>query len=288
VKSRSIALLACALDLSLFGVRGYSVSPSSQEEITLPSGTRSGVSDLDSDLLRRAEFVNDQFHNGLCSFVCDETVVRSHSALDGSNLRSLDIVTARVHFENGSEQYSEVRSNNKRRASLSAINGAWSEGEFGTLLHQTQELLKSQRITVVESTEFNGVSAVMYQFDVAESESPWTLVVAHKPYRIPFRTIVVIDRSSGQILQVNRTSTWVPSEVHISCLEWGVRLGLVSVSGNDWLLPVSGDYSVLYAAENRRESNWLSFSNYRRYGAEVALRFDAVERLRSSTVPSRH
>ena len=72
--------------------------------------------------------------------------------------------------------------------------------------------------------------------------------------------------------------TNLPSgETMISEVDWSVKLAPVELNGHTWLLPKSGQYAVLYAESNRREWNLMSFSDYRRYGSEVAVRFDDVK-----------
>lgn len=273
MQSQIFLTLICAANVSLFAAGAPTGSTSEPGEFSSSASVASQLSKADFDLLNKAQVENEKLFESLQSFVCDETIVRSHASLDLSSVRRIDTLTAKVSFENGTERYTDVRSNNRARASISHLNGAWSEGEFGTLLRQTRELLNSQQVTVLDSVMISGAPTLRFQFDVSESETPWTLIVEGHSYRIPFRTVVSIDKASGQILEVHRRSMSIPAETRISELQWSVRLDGVAVRGARWLLPVSGEYSVLYADENRREWNRLEFSNYRRYGSEVALRY---------------
>jgi hypothetical protein len=85
---------------------------------------------------------------------------------------------------------------------------------------------------------------------------------------------VWISTATGEIMKIARTSLAIAPETGISGLEWKVTLEPVEINGKQWLLPKTGEYSVLYDQSNRREWNLMNFSNYRRYGSEVALRFD--------------
>ena len=273
MQSRIFLTLVCVANSCLFAAGVPSGSTPDLEEFSSSASALPQLSKADFDLLDKAQIENEKLYNSLQSFVCDETIERSHAALDLRSVRRVDTLTARVSFENGTERYTDVRSNNRARASISHLNGAWSEGEFGTLLRQTRELLNSQQVLFVDSVVINGAPATRFEFEVPESESPWNLIVEGHSYRVPFRTVVAIDNTSGRILEVHRTSTSMPAETRISELQWSVRLDSVNVNRAQWLLPVSGEYSVLYAEENRREWNRLEFSNYHRYGSEVALRY---------------
>jgi len=77
--------------------------------------------------------------------------------------------------------------------------------------------------------------------------------------------------TTAEILKIARSSLSVPQETRISEVDWNVTLQSVELNDKHWLLPKTGEYTVLYEQSNRREWNLLNFSNYRRYGAEVAL-----------------
>ena len=229
------------------------------------------------DLLDRARDANKQLYSELESFVCNERMVRYRGRLDSPTGRQIDTVTARVSFENGEEHYTLVRQNNRSRAGISGLPGAWSEGEFGTLLRQTQVLLTTQAVTFLRNEEVDGSPAALYSFDVSEMESPWDLEVAGQHYRVPFRTQVWVSSASGEIVKIDRTSTTLSAAARISELRWSVALAPVEMNGRTWLLPRSGEYSVSYEESGQREWNRMQFSDYRRYGSEASLRFDRVK-----------
>lgn len=230
-----------------------------------------------TDLLLRVRAANQQLYTDLQSFVCKEQIVRYELRSDGEKPYQIDRLTAKVSFENGVEQYTEVRQNNRRRSSLSTISGAWSENEYGTLLQQTQMLLATQHVDFLKNAELDGAPVAVYAFDVAAEESPWDLEVGGEHYQVPFHTQVWVSRESGRILRIERASTSAPGETQISGLRWSVRLSPVELNGHTWLLPQTAEYSVSYGLSERREWNQMTFSDYRRYGSEVAVHFDDAQ-----------
>jgi hypothetical protein len=225
------------------------------------------------DLLTRVRQANEELYSSLQSFVCNESMERFKGKVGGEESKHIDTVTTKVSFENGIEHYSDVYQNNKQKASIPSIAGAWSEGEFGTLLAQTQSLLNTQPVIFRMFTDFNGTPAAIYGFEVSEQDSPWDLNVQSHHHRIPFRTELWVSAETGQILKIERVSTSMPFRMGISEIRWSVTLAPVQMNGKTWLLPNSGEYAVLYEEVGRREWNELTFSNYHRYGSEVALRF---------------
>jgi hypothetical protein len=230
---------------------------------------------LCDDILNKARTANEDLYSSLQSFVCHERIDRFRGPLNAVTARALDTVTANLSFENGVEHYSDVRQNTRVRGSISNLTGAWSEGEFGTLLLQTETLLRTQPISFQAFASIGDVATAIYRFDVPEEISPWDLDVGGRHYRLPFRTDVWIATETGEIVKIARTSLSIAAETRISALEWKVTLEPVELNGKQWLLPKTGEYSVLYDQSNRREWNLMNFSDYRRYGSEVALRFGA-------------
>ena len=191
--------------------------------------------------------------------------------------RSVELVLGNRRFlrrvQSFLEHYAEIRQNEHERASISNIAGAWSTGEFGTLLLQTQILLKTQPVVFEGNADLDGTAAAIYTVDISEQNSPWDLVIRAEHFRIPFRTKVWVSRATGHVLKIARASMGVPEGKGISGIHWGVTLEPVELNGKTWLLPRTGEYTVLYEQSGRREWNQITFSNYHRYGSEVTLRF---------------
>ncbi len=220
---------------------------------------------------------NDGLYSSLQSFVCRERIERFAERKRGDQAKHLDTLEAQVSFENGQEHYSDVEREGQHLANLSNVAGAWSEGEFGTLLRQTENLLRSENVHFDGDSRLSEMPVSQLHFEVSQQDSPWDLTVAGRHYRVAFRTEAWLDKSSGEIVKVVRSSTGTIGDTRIAALEWSVTLGPVDLNGRRWLLPKQGTYSVEYANSGRREWNQLSFSNYHRYGSEVALHFDAQE-----------
>ena len=263
--------------ISKVHVPGVAPSNASEAEVGLPVAPPfrepNRASSTGPELLARVQLQNELRYTDLQSFICSERMQRYKARLDGQHSSQIDIVDARVSFENGVENYTGVEQDNHHRLSLSSIPGAWSEGEFGTLLRQTRSLLALQPLSLQAVPDLEGVAAVTYTMDVAGQDSPWELVVSNNRYRVPFRTVVSVAKNTGDILQITRTSAAMPPETGISELSWSVTLKPVEMDGKSWLLPAKGRYSVLYEHSNRREWNDLTFTDYHRYTSSSVMHF---------------
>src|SRR5579885_11433 len=86
-------------------------------------------------LIQRASEAALEFTETLPNYVCQEMMSRSQSETQPANWRPLDVVTMEVVYDQGKENYRNIAVNGKATTKpLSEIGGAYSTGEFGTIL----------------------------------------------------------------------------------------------------------------------------------------------------------
>jgi hypothetical protein len=264
------------LPLLLLAFGAFSMSADSSKTEKAPDASIN-ENPMEGQLLMKARVANGEVYSTLRAFVCREEIERFRGNLQKSKVKRIDHVSTDLSFENGIEHYDAVKQNDRSLESLPEIMGAWSEGEFGTLLQQTDRLLATQPVSFVSFENVSGVQTAIYRFEVSEKDSPWDLIVGTTHYKIPFSTDVWISAATGEILKIARKSISMPADTRISEIDWDVSLATVDLDGKPWLLPTAASYSVSYVESKRREWNEMSFSNYRRYGSESTLKFDGFK-----------
>jgi hypothetical protein len=231
---------------------------------------------IEQDLAGRIQAANQALYSDLHSFICDERIERFSGSLAGSAGRQIDTVKAKVAFENGQEHYTDLFRNKKKLSQISHLSGAWSQGEYGTLLQQTKDLFATKRVEFRQKTIIDGTPAAIYSFDVSEQESPWQLIVHSHAYSVPFRTYVWVSDANAQILKIARVSTGLPAETRVREVNWFITLEPTDMGGKTFLVPKTGQYAVLYTMGADCDWNAITFSNYHRFEAEATLRFDGM------------
>ena len=79
-----------------------------------------------------------------------------------------------VVYENGKEDYRDVTVNGKPRKSLEDTGGAWSTGEFGTVLIDLFSPATATDFKYQRDTRINGINTKLYDFHVdRESHRAW-------------------------------------------------------------------------------------------------------------------
>jgi hypothetical protein len=227
-----------------------------------------------ADLPTLAKQTNDSVHSELSAFICNERIERFRARLASNRKDRVDTVTAELSYENGEEVYSHILQNNRPLRSLESLAGAWSLGEYGTLLRQTRNLLSSKAAMFRQLTTINGVDAAIYSFDTNESDTPWILTVAQKDYRVAFRTFVWVSIPSAQIFKIARISRDIDQESRVTNVTWMVTFKACKLKGKQYLVPEGGQYAVTHGLDGWCEWNVVTFSNYHRYEAETRVTFD--------------
>ena len=86
-------------------------------------------------LIRKATEAALEFTETLPDYVCQEMMARFQSESHPANWQPLDVVSTNVIYRSGKEEYRDLAVNGKPvKKSMEELGGAWSTGEFGTVL----------------------------------------------------------------------------------------------------------------------------------------------------------
>jgi hypothetical protein len=265
--------LVVIASLSLHGDSRPKAGNETDGAIAAISSTPKSAAEADGTLLARVREKANRAYADLVNFVCRERIERFKGKLGSSAERRVDVITSSVAFENGEERYMDIRQNNRILKSISDVSGAWSEGEFCTLLREATKVLSGNDGRFAAPRALSGEPAFIYMSDFDAINSPWDIRLGSKHYTIPFHGEVWIAPASAEVLRITRRATSMPDATHIAEVDWSVDFAPTVVDGREFLLPRSGKYDVSYANSYRHEWNTIYFSDYHRYGVEVAVHF---------------
>ena len=258
-----------AILLSLAGLQGQMLDD--EEGPQLPQAS------FDALLYARAQTAAQSLYFDLQSFICTEQVQRYRKTEDGQATVPLGALSSRLSFEKGVERYSDLSQNGTPLTRMSEVEGAWSNGDYGTLIRHTSALLRSGKPIYARAEELTGIPAELFAFEIPSNESDWDLQVADIHFKLPFHADIWVSQASGQILKISWTSTAIPGNTGIGRIQWDIAVGPVDLSGRTWMLPKSGRYIVSYNDSYRQDTNFLTFSNYHRYEALSVIRYTDLQ-----------
>jgi hypothetical protein len=241
------------------------------EQFTFAAGAPAPTS---TEFLDRVILSASRVYNDLISFVCREQIERFRGNSRSPQGRKVDVITSTVSYDSDAEHYSDIYLNNKPLNQIRGLSGAWSEGDYGTLLGETLKALKSKPVRFISFGTLDGVSAAVYRFDYSTDDSPWEMEVSGRHYFLPFKGQIWVSPTTGDVLRVDRIADEVPNATGIAGVNWSVSFGAQpGPEGTSFRLPTKAVYSVSYLDTGRHEWNLIAFSGYKRYGAEVVVHF---------------
>jgi hypothetical protein len=225
------------------------------------------------ELLDRVRASAERVFADLTNFVCGEQIERFRGSAHNPAGHRVDVITSQVSYVSNAEHYSDIFQNNKPLRQIGSLSGAWSEGEYGTILRETITALRSRAIKFIAFSMLEGQPAAVYSFEYTSADSPWDIAISGSHYTVPFRGQVWASPGTGNILRIDRIARNVPVETGIAGVNWAVMFGPRQADGKTFWLPSKGVYSVSYLNSDRHEWNEIAFSDYKRYSSDVVVHF---------------
>jgi hypothetical protein len=229
----------------------------------------------DEPLIRRAADAAMEFTETLPSYVCTERVARMQSQSTASDFQTVDLVTMDVLYVNGLEDYRNIQINGKKSVKkLEESGGAWSTGEFGTVLVNLFSPANGTVFHYRRDSRAGGVMAKMYDFEVAKENSHWNVHVESHSYEPGYTGSVWIDPSTSRVLRIEMEAKDMPSNFPLDHLESATdyqytRLG----DAKQYLLPVHAETLACQRGSNYCSRNVIDFLNYHKYAGESTIKF---------------
>jgi hypothetical protein len=229
----------------------------------------------DEPLIRKAADAAMEFTETLPSYVCTELVTRTQSAGSPSNFQPIDIVSMEVLYENGKEDYRNIQINGKKTVKkLEESGGAWSTGEFGTILVNLFSPSTAAAFHYRRDSRAGGIMAKMYDYEVEKERSTWSIHAASASYDPAFTGSVWIDPQTSRVLRIEMEAKGMPSNFPLDHVESAtdyqyIRLG----DAKQYLLPVHSETLSCERGTNYCSRNVIDFRNYHKYTGESSIKF---------------
>ncbi|HUP04393.1 MAG TPA: DUF5666 domain-containing protein [Bryobacteraceae bacterium] len=226
-------------------------------------------------LIRKAADAAMDFTDSLPNYVCQEMVTRYTSDSTPANWQAQDIVTTEVVYENGQEQYKNITVGGKPfKGSMDDTGGAWSTGEFGTILVNLFNPGTAAQFRYAGDSRAGHVLAKKYDFSVAHENSHWTVNVASQQYVPGYTGSVWIDPATGRVLRLEMAAHGFPQGFPTDHVESATDYDYVRLGGvQQFLLPVHSETLTCETGSNQCDRNAIDFRNYRKFEGDSTITF---------------
>ena len=214
-----------------------------------------------------------KFTEKLPNFICRQVVARYQSLnITPRDWDALDIVEADVVFFEGEEDYQNIKVGYKLvKKKMSEIDGAWSRGEYGTVLRNIFEPWTLTEFRYRGLQMVSGRVGRRYAFNVERSRSQWEARMASESYLPAYKGTISIDEKTHRTLRIEMEAKHFPPDFPMSSIEMTVEYGLVRIGSQYHLLPVHSEIIGCDRYSSMCSLNKIDFRNYRQFSSESTI-----------------
>lgn len=232
------------------------------------------VSRGSDDLISRSMEWAETFTQGLPNYVCQQMTTRYMEQSRASGWEAQDVVTAKVIYEDGKEDYREITVGGRRTSkSMLELGGSTSTGEFASTLHSLFSQGSRTQFKPYQSTSVSGTPAMIYDFKVALQNSDWFISVGAQSLRPAYSGSVWIEKQTGEVRRIEMSANNIPKNFPLDTMEWAVDYENVSLGTAKFLLPVHAENLSCQRGSSICSKNDTDFRDYHRYAGESTIEF---------------
>ncbi len=240
-----------------------------------PTASEAPVDNSRQVFIEKARAVATAFVEGLPNYVCQEMTTRYVSETRVPSWSVIDLVSAEVVFENGKENYRNLQINGKATKKPIEESGAWSTGEFGSILADLFSPATAAEFRYVQDTSTNRLPASVYDFRVERLHSSWKIRVPGQYIFPAYKGSVWIDKQSAHALRIEMQAKDIPEEFPRASVETAVDFEYISLGTPEkFLLPVHAEVLSCARGSNECERNVIEFRNYHKFTGQSTIKFN--------------
>ena len=214
------------------------------------------------------------YMKSLPDFFCTQVTRRYVRAGRSGRWDLLDVVTARLTYFEGKEEYAQllVDGHALPDVPILLLEGATSSGEFGRMMAavfapESRATFRWERWDTVR-----GRPAHVYSYHVARVWSKWHVFYDRKVYAVPgYHGLVYVDRDLLAVTRITLVPE-LPAGFQIQQAQTALDYNFVTISGREYLLPLKAVVRMRHG--KRLSKNEVEFSSYRKFSAESTLDFE--------------
>lgn len=218
-----------------------------------------------------------QYSDTLPNYVVKQYTTRYQTEAAKGNRTSwqaLDVVTADVVSEGGKESYRNIQINGKPVKEIEKT-GSWSTGEFSTILlnllaPQTDADFHGKRSSTIVNR-----AAWRYDYSVEQTNSNWNIIAASQSYKPAYNGAIWVDKQTNRVLRIEMSAKNMPQAFPLDAVESAVDYDFVNIGDQKFLLPTHSEALSCMRGSSDCSRNTIDFRNYRKFGADTSISFEA-------------
>jgi hypothetical protein len=232
----------------------------------------------DDPLVQKASDAALDFTETLPNYVVQEVASRYESTSSPPSWHAIDVVSADLVFENYKENYRNITINGKPTTKPLEETGAWSTGEFGTLLVDLFSPATAAEFHYRREGRTSGIDAKIYDFEVKRENSHWDIHFNSQSYTPAYVGSAWIDPKTARVLRIEIEAKGFPPTFPADHVESATDYQYVRLGGaQQFLLPAHAEILSCQRGTNNCSKNTIDFRNYHKYTGESSIQFGDVK-----------
>jgi hypothetical protein len=230
-------------------------------------------------LIDQARETAATFLEGLPNYVCQEQTTRYVSETRTPSWNVLDIVSAEVVYDDHQESYRNLQINGRPTKKAPEDSGAWSTGEFGTILGSLFAPQSATEFKYIQEDSILHRPASVFDFKVQRVRSNWKISFSGQYILPSYKGSVWIDNKSAQVLRIEMQAKDIPEAFPEISVETAVDYDTVNLGSADrFLLPVDAQALSCVRNSNECQRNAIEFRNYHKFEGESVIKFEQEQK----------
>jgi hypothetical protein len=226
------------------------------------------------DLIQKAAEAAENFLTGLPNYVCTQVTTRYQSETKNPNWQAVDNISAELVYENGKESYRNLQINNKPTKKSPEETGAWSYGEFGTILADLFSPATAADFHFLRDATVNRLKSSNYDFQVDRPHSHWKIATQGQFLLPAYQGSVTIEKATAHVLRIEMQAKEIPKQFPEDVVETTVDYDYVALGTEKYLLPVHAEVLSCERGSYRCQRNTIDFRTYHRFSGESTIKFN--------------
>lgn len=222
-------------------------------------------------LIERARGQVAAYTSQLPNFICREVMTRTVRESRGG-WHTLDVVEADLVYEDGKEDYRNIRVGGKpQKSGMAELEGSSSTGEFASTLLSLFDPRTEADFRFARSTTVQGNAASVFDFRVAQGNSNWNVNADGKSAKPAHKGSVWIEDESARVLRLEMQAIDLTADIVLDTIEMYVDYEKVRIGSLEYLLPAASENLACWRGTDNCARNRIEFRNYRKFGAESVI-----------------
>ncbi len=215
------------------------------------------------------------YTKNLPNYLCRQVTKRRIDPTGAGAWQDTDVILEQLSFFDQKENYKVVMVNNSmvtNNLQHDQLGGATSSGEFGSILRAIFTLESQTEFAWESWTALRGRRLLVFSFQTGQpiytirhADSKRTIVARA-------RGQVAIDRETHTVMRIHLECEGIPADFPIRAVTLDQDYDFADIGGQPYMLPLHSD---VRSTEGRYRSwNEVTYSQYRKFGAEATITFD--------------